>query len=272
MEQKKQKTLVGLVVLLGLCVGLFNSAHAGYWKNADGTVWKNSYGECWQDRWAKDEMLPECGDVMPVLDSDGDGVPDDIDQCPGTPAGVAVDAKGCPLDSDGDGVPDYRDRCPGTPAGAPVDSDGCPLDSDGDGVPDYMDDCPGTPRGAKVDARGCEIIKSITIDLVNDEFDFDSAMLKPDMKSALGDVARRVKASKGDERLLVVGHTDSVGSDAYNQGLSERRAKAAADYLISQGVDASSILTRGLGESDPVADNSTKSGRAKNRRVEIETR
>ena len=61
-----------------------------------------------------------------VLDSDNDGVPDNLDKCPGTPAGVAVDKDGCPLDSDNDGVPDYLDKCPGTPAGVKVDKDGCP--------------------------------------------------------------------------------------------------------------------------------------------------
>ena len=92
-----------------------------------------------------------------VLDSDGDGVPDNLDQCPNTPKGVKVDAVGCPLDSDGDGVPDYLDQCPNTPKGVKVDAKGCPLDSDGDGVPDYLDKCPGTPAGAKVDANGCEL-------------------------------------------------------------------------------------------------------------------
>jgi len=91
------------------------------------------------------------------LDSDGDGVPDYLDQCPNTPAGVTVDAKGCPLDSDGDGVPDYLDKCPNTPAGVQVDATGCPLDSDGDGVPDYLDKCPNTPTGVKVDATGCPL-------------------------------------------------------------------------------------------------------------------
>ena len=91
------------------------------------------------------------------LDSDGDGVPDYLDQCPNTPTGVTVDAKGCPLDSDGDGVPDYLDKCPNTPAGVPVDATGCPLDSDSDGVPDYLDKCPNTPAGVKVDATGCPL-------------------------------------------------------------------------------------------------------------------
>jgi len=94
-------------------------------------------------------------------DSDHDGVPDGIDRCPDTPPGVRVDAVGCPVDSDHDGVPDYLDKCPDTPANAQVypASDatraGCPVDSDGDGVPDYEDQCPNTPRGAPVDANGC---------------------------------------------------------------------------------------------------------------------
>ncbi|MBM4272631.1 MAG: OmpA family protein [Deltaproteobacteria bacterium] len=93
--------------------------------------------------------------AKPEVDSDGDGVPDSRDKCPGTPAGVSVDRDGCPLDSDRDGVPDYLDKCPDTPAGVQVDRSGCPLDSDGDGVPDYLDKCPDTPRGKKVDKDGC---------------------------------------------------------------------------------------------------------------------
>ncbi|MHB1688704.1 MAG: OmpA family protein [Ignavibacteriaceae bacterium] len=93
------------------------------------------------------------------LDSDGDGVPDYLDKCPNTPLGVKVDANGCPLDSDGDGVPDYLDKCPNTPAGVKVDATGCPLDSDGDGVPDYLDKCPNTPMGVQVDSEGCPIKK-----------------------------------------------------------------------------------------------------------------
>jgi len=89
------------------------------------------------------------------IDSDGDGVPDGIDQCPNTPHGATVDAKGCPMDSDGDGVFDGIDKCPDTPKGATVDATGCPMDSDGDGVPDGIDQCPNTPHGATVDAKGC---------------------------------------------------------------------------------------------------------------------
>jgi OOP family OmpA-OmpF porin len=243
-KDKKIGRIMGLAAPLALAMGLGIAADAvakdmSYVGAAKGVL-KTGYGDCVKSLGAFNPM-EECGDVTEEPDSDGDGVPDDRDKCPGTPAGVKVDEDGCPLDSDGDGVPDYRDKCPGTPA------------------------------GARVDADGCEIIASMTIDLVNDEFEFDSATLKPDMKAALDDVAARVEASKGRENLLIVGHTDSIGSEDYNMGLGERRARATADYLISQGVSASSISTKSMGESQPVADNSTKAGRAKNRRVEILT-
>jgi outer membrane protein OmpA-like peptidoglycan-associated protein len=105
-----------------------------------------------------------------------------------------------------------------------------------------------------------------------DEFDFDSATLKPEMESALDDVAARIAASKGAESLSIVGHTDSTGPEDYNQGLSERRAQAVADYLAGQGVDPARMTTSGMGESSPIADNGTREGRAQNRRVEIQSR
>lgn len=176
-------------------------------------------------------------------------------------------------DSDGDGVPDSRDECPATPKGVKVTSYGCPKDSDGDGVADYLDKCPGTPAGARVNDEGCELAAQGTkvINLVEDEFDFDSAKLKPGMESALSDVAAEVNATAGTESLSIVGHTDSTGPADYNQGLSERRAQAVADFLAGQGVPASAMSVMGKGETDPIADNSTRDGRAANRRVEITT-
>jgi OmpA-OmpF porin, OOP family len=88
-------------------------------------------------------------------DTDGDGVKDEKDQCPDTPAGVAVDEFGCPIDRDGDGVPDYLDKCPNTKAGMQVDEYGCVVDSDGDGVVDTKDRCPNTPKGVAVNEFGC---------------------------------------------------------------------------------------------------------------------
>ncbi len=91
------------------------------------------------------------------VDEDGDGVKDQNDVCPNTPARVVVDEFGCPVDNDGDGVADYLDKCPDTPSGAKVDAEGCPIDTDGDGVPDYLDKCSDTPAKVNVDVKGCPI-------------------------------------------------------------------------------------------------------------------
>lgn len=99
-------------------------------------------------------------------------------------------------------------------------------------------------------------------------FDFDSYKLKPEFKPTLNKVAD-VLYRDANQRIQVVGHTDNKGSESYNQQLSERRARATADYLISQGVAASQIEVEGRGELEPRADNSTAEGRAQNRRVEI---
>jgi OOP family OmpA-OmpF porin len=270
-KEKKTAGILGLAAPLALAMGLGIAANASAgdmaYTNAGKDILKNSAGECVR---SKGPFIPmaECGDS---IDADGDGVNDDKDKCPDTPKGVQVDENGCPLDSDKDGVPDYKDKCPATPKGVKVDSFGCPVDSDGDGVPDYKDKCPGTPAGAKVDANGCEIVGDMTIDLVNDEFAFDSAKLTASMEAALDDIAGQINASSGDETLVIVGHTDSVGSEAYNLGLSERRAQATANYLIGAGINAARIATKGMGEAQPIADNDSEQGRAKNRRVEILT-
>lgn len=94
----------------------------------------------------------------PVVDSDGDGVDDQKDQCPNTPKVFKVDRKGCPVnptDTDDDGIPDYLDQCMDTPSGFFVDQKGCPMDADRDGVPDELDKCPSNPPGFKVDKDGC---------------------------------------------------------------------------------------------------------------------
>jgi OOP family OmpA-OmpF porin len=100
-------------------------------------------------------------------------------------------------------------------------------------------------------------------------FDFDKSVIKPQGKAKLDDLTDKVKAINL-EVIIAVGHTDSVGSDAYNQKLSLRRSQAVKAYLVSKGIDKTRIYTEGKGEKQPVADNKTKEGRAKNRRVEIE--
>ena len=100
-------------------------------------------------------------------------------------------------------------------------------------------------------------------------FDFDKAVLKPEGKAKLDDLADKVKGITL-EVIVAVGHTDSVGADAYNQKLSEKRAQAVKDYLTGKGIEASRVYVEGKGEKQPVADNKSSDGRAKNRRVEIE--
>ena len=109
-----------------------------------------------------------------------------------------------------------------------------------------------------------------TVTLAADaHFDFDKSALKPEGKAKLDDLVGKLKAVNL-EVIIAVGHTDSIGTKAYNQKLSLRRAAAVKDYLVSKGVDANRIHTEGKGETQPVADNRTREGRAKNRRVEIE--
>jgi OOP family OmpA-OmpF porin len=100
-------------------------------------------------------------------------------------------------------------------------------------------------------------------------FDFDKSTLKPEGKAKLDDLTSKLKGMNL-EVIIAVGHTDSVGTDAYNQKLSIRRAEAVKAYLTSAGIDANRVYTEGKGEKQPVADNKTAEGRAKNRRVEIE--
>jgi OOP family OmpA-OmpF porin len=198
------------------------------------------------------------------LDRDGDGVYDSDDRCPNTPAGVRVDSQGCALDSDGDGIADGRDRCPDTPRNVAVDSAGCPMDGDGDGVYDSMDQCPDTPAGMAVNERGCHTILS----LKGVNFKLNSSELERDARNELDAV---VKMLNDDQRirLSVEGHTDSSGADSYNQRLSQQRAEAVVDYLVKNGISRSRLTARGYGETRPVADNNTPQGRASNRRVDL---
>ena len=203
-------------------------------------------------------------------DADGDGVVDGNDRCPGTAPGVNVDMTGCPSDVDGDGVLDGADACPRTPAGVAVDSRGCALDTDGDGVADHVDACPATPRGTRVDARGCTVKPpeptKVRIEL-NIEFDFDSAMLRPEHALEVDRVASFMRAHPRSV-AEIRGHTDDRGAAAYNQGLSERRAKAVMQDLITRGrIAANRITAIGLGETMPISSNDTVDGRDRNRRV-----
>ena len=209
------------------------------------------------------------------IDTDGDGVPDGGDACPNTTKGCTVDAKGCPMDSDGDGVCDGLDRCPNTPKGCTIDVSGCPLDADGDGVCDGIDQCPNTAAGVKVDAKGCpppppplfEPGKASLI-LNGVYFDSDKATLKAESLAILDKVVVGMK-DWPEIRVEIAGHCDSTNTDAHNQKLSEARATTVQQYLIAKGIAANRVIPKGYGEKQPIADNKTLEGRAKNRRVEM---
>jgi OOP family OmpA-OmpF porin len=200
------------------------------------------------------------------LDSDDDRIDDNLDECPNTPVGVPVDPRGCSLDSDMDGVTTDKDRCPATRAGAEVDIYGCENDDDKDGVPNHRDSCPDTRDGARIDVNGCEIKDIISLPGVNFETGFD--ILLPGTEYVLQEAAKTLNRYP-ELRIEVAGHSDDVGDAAANEGLSERRAKTVRHFLIQHGVAEDRLTYRGYGESQPIADNSTKEGRATNRRVEL---
>lgn len=199
-------------------------------------------------------------------DTDGDGVPDGADLCPGTSPGTPVNPLGCAADNDLDGVIDRHDRCLQTPAGAVVDRFGCEPDTDGDRVSNRRDACPGTPPGATVDAHGCPPVEVLRLEGVH--FELDRAALTPAAKRVLNGVAGALKRRKG-VNVEVAGHTDVRGTDAYNQALSERRARSVMDYLVEAGVPAGTLSARGYGERRPVADAAVAGADVRNRRVEL---
>jgi outer membrane protein OmpA-like peptidoglycan-associated protein/opacity protein-like surface antigen len=207
-------------------------------------------------------------------DRDGDGVADKDDQCPDQ-AGTAA-MQGCP-DADGDGVSDPNDKCPDTPAGVQVGADGCPVDSDGDGVPDHEDACPNSAGTAET--KGCPELDEATQKLLEEKvrFEFDRARVQEGYKQLLDSIVVAL-TNYPDHVLLIKGHADYIGSEEYNQALSERRAEAVKEYLVERGVqNPDRLVTRGYGETQPLVEvnqrqsrRRTESQRARNRRVGFE--
>jgi OmpA-OmpF porin, OOP family len=205
-------------------------------------------------------------------DKDGDGIGDAEDKCPDV-AGLAK-YQGCPIpDTDGDGVNDEDDKCPTVKGLARYQ--GCPIpDTDGDGVNDEDDKC--IDRKGPASNQGCPEIDKAVVDKINYAaknvfFATGSFKLLPKSFKALNEVAALLKS---DETLMidVDGHTDAQGDDAKNQTLSDNRAKAVKDYLVSKGIAEDRLKSTGYGETKPVADNTSAAGRAKNRRTELAVR
>ena len=209
-------------------------------------------------------------DAKPPMfgDADGDGVNDNLDQCPNTPQGAAVNQNGCPADSDGDGVFNGLDQCAETPINAAVNAIGCPLDTDNDGVIDGIDQCPGTPQSTQVDNRGCPQVQERLIRLQGVNFGFDQAQLDDGNITILNEGAR-VLRENDRVRVEIQGHTDDIGSAQYNQTLSEQRAKFVVNYMVNAGIDASRMEAKGYGATMPIVPNDSNENRALNRRVDF---
>ena len=200
-------------------------------------------------------------------DSDGDGIVDGNDKCPKT-AGLAK-FQGCP-DSDNDGVADNMDKCP--KVAGPIANGGCPWpDRDKDGIADKDDLCPDVAGPA--DNKGCPKITKEEVKQLKEYartiyFKTNSAEFTEKTYPILDAIVVIMKKYP-TSRFRIEGHTDSVGSDQYNMELSQRRANAVKNYLISKGISAERLEAVGYGETRPIASNKTAAGRAKNRRVEI---
>ncbi|OGC79076.1 MAG: hypothetical protein A2145_06555 [candidate division Zixibacteria bacterium RBG_16_40_9] len=181
-------------------------------------------------------------------DADADGVYDGIDQCANTPAGVKVDSKGCPLDTDGDGVPDHLDKQATTARGCKVDKDGVSMDSDADGVCDGVDKCPATPAGIAVDASGCPTVAPLEPKTsITPMFKPGKTVLDDATKARLDEVATSLMTYT-DVKIEVAVYTDPSGGKQVNLVLSQKRADAVKDYLVSKEVDAARITAVGKGK------------------------
>ena len=178
------------------------------------------------------------------------------------PAEVVPVAAG---DADNDGVPDDRDQCPETPAGATVDENGCPP-PEAAPEPAPAADCIPPGAGEPIDLNGCKAGDAIVLRGVT--FELDSARLTPNAKVILDGVADALLAQQAI-KAQIGGYTSSEGSDGHNQKLSERRAASVMEYLTGRGVTADRLTSQGYGEASPVADNNTEDGRELNRRVEL---
>jgi outer membrane protein OmpA-like peptidoglycan-associated protein len=218
---------------------------------------------------SKDSCPNEAGlaELNGCPDSDGDGVADKNDNCP-TVAGLKALA-GCP-DADGDGVTDADDKC--VDVAGPAANKGCPWpDADGDGVLDKDDNCPDV-KGT-VANNGCPEVSEAVQATLNEYaktilFDTGRSTIKTQSEAVLGDIITILK-EYSTATFTVEGHTDSTGRNSTNQKLSESRANAVKDFLTANGIGSARLSAVGHGEANPIDSNTTKAGRANNRRVEI---
>ena len=218
----------------------------------------------------KDDACPETAGLKEFNgcpDTDGDGIADKDDDCPEV-AGPA-NLKGCP-DTDGDGIADKDDKCPDVKG--PRENGGCPWpDTDGDGVLDKDDLCPEV-KGTAAN-RGCPEVTEEVVKKLNEYartilFNSGKATFKEETYVVLQNMNKIFKEYP-QAKFSIEGHTDSDGSNALNQTLSENRAAAVKNYLVENGIAADRLTSTGFGETKPIATNKTAKGKAQNRRVEV---
>jgi outer membrane protein OmpA-like peptidoglycan-associated protein len=242
----------GVQLAIGRGVGL----ESGYGREAFRAMLTVRYEETFQD--SDYDNVPDAADKCPNEDEDRDGF---------------QDGDGCiDPDNDGDGVVDGKDPCPDK--AGPKEYDGCP-DSDEDEIPDNVDLCPEKPGPAEYD--GCPvdeppyvIVESDRIRIKgNIQFESGAATIQKQSLKLLDEVADVLRKNPTLGPVLIEGHTDNRGSRAFNVDLSQRRARAVMDYLISKGIERKRLSAKGFGFAQPIATNDTALGRAKNRRVDF---
>jgi outer membrane protein OmpA-like peptidoglycan-associated protein len=211
-------------------------------------------------------------------DTDGDKVPDSRDQCPAESEDFDgyLDDDGCPEpDNDVDGVPDAADKCPNIPEDLDgfEDTDGCPdPDNDKDSVPDVDDFCPnvpGQPGGPRSGCPGLVVVTAREIRIKEQiHFETNKAVIKADSFPIL-DAVRDVLRDNPKIKLEIQGHTDNVGNGPYNMKLSQARADSVRQYIVTHGIEAGRLISKGYGMTQPLVPNSSEGNRALNRRVQF---
>ncbi|MFL5292250.1 MAG: OmpA family protein [Myxococcales bacterium] len=237
-------------------------------KDTDGDGLPDDIDRCPLDPEDPDGFQDEDG--CPDPDDDGDGIVDKVDACPNEPG--PIENRGCPiLDRDGDGVPDAEDRCIDLPG--PKENGGCPdADRDGDGVPDRLDKCPddfGAPPDGCPKKYGLVEVKKERIE-IKQQVHFATAKFRvlPDSFPLLDQVVQALNDFP-KMHISIEGHTDNVGTEVTNMRLSQRRAEAVRDYLVSKGITPDRLDAVGYGPTKPIASNKTARGKAQNRRTEF---
>ena len=270
------------VVLLGIHAMFDTSgARPAPEGDRDGDGLLDSRDRCPDD--PEDQDGYQDGDGCPEPDNDGDGILDVSDRCPMTPedADGFEDSDGCPdTDNDRDGIVDVRDRCPNEPEDKDdfEDDDGCPdADNDRDGLLDPNDQCPNEPetKNGYADDDGCpdeQQVRVVGDKIVLDDrihFRTNNAVIRPMSYPLLERLAKLVKDHPEYVHIHIEGHADERGADAFNQRLSENRARAVLAFLAKHGVAAERLSSEGFGSTQPLVEGSNEYAWLKNRRVEF---